>query len=53
MEDEEQIRLLMSRVKSLQDKIKSNPQYTQDTVDLIYMDIQYYLNQIEFLVHNP
>jgi len=51
MDTEEKIKLLMSRVKTLQDDVKNNPQYSQDIVDSIYEDIQYYLNQIEFLVH--
>lgn len=51
MNTEEQIKLLMSRVKTLQTEIRENPQYSQDIVDSITEDIQYYLNQIEFLVH--
>lgn len=51
MDTEEKIKLLMSRVKTLQNEVKENPQYSQDIVDFIYEDIQYYLNQIQFLVH--
>lgn len=51
MDNEEQIVILMNRIRELQKEIEDNPQYHFDIVDSIYDDIHYYQNQIEFLTH--
>ena len=45
------IELLMQRIRTLQTDLNDNPQYSQDFVESITADIQYYQNQIEFIVN--
>ena len=56
MTNEEEIQLLkielmMQRIRTLQTDLNDNPQYSQDFVESITADIQYYENQIEFIVN--
>lgn len=51
MTNEEEIQLLMQRIRTLQTDLNENPQYSQDFVESITADIQYYQNQIEFIVN--
>jgi hypothetical protein len=51
MINEEKIQLLMQRIRTLQTDLNENPQYSQDFVESITADIQYYQNQIEFIVN--
>jgi len=51
MTNEEKIQLLMQRIRTLQNDLNENPQYSQDFVESITADIQYYQNQIEFIVN--
>jgi hypothetical protein len=51
MTNEEKIQLLMQRIRTLQTDLNDNPQYSQDFVESITADIQYYQNQIEFIVN--
>jgi t-SNARE complex subunit (syntaxin) len=45
------IELMMQRIRTLQTDLNENPQYSQDFVESITADIQYYQNQIEFIVN--
>ena len=45
------IELMMQRIRTLQTDLNDNPQYSQDFVESITADIQYYQNQIEFIVN--
>jgi t-SNARE complex subunit (syntaxin) len=45
------IELMMQRIRTLQNELNENPQYSQDFVESITADIQYYQNQIEFIVN--
>lgn len=40
----------MKRIQTLSQELKENPQYTQDFIDSIEADIEYYQNQIDFLI---
>jgi hypothetical protein len=51
MTNEDKIQLLMQRIRTLQNELNENPQYQQNIVDSMYDDIQYYQNQIEFIVN--
>ena len=51
MTEEEKIQLMMKRIQTLQSDLNDNPQYSQDFVESITADIQYYQNQIEFIVN--
>ena len=51
MTSEEKIQLLMRRIRILQTDLDENPLYSQDFVESITADIQYYQNQIEFIVN--
>ena len=45
------IELMMQRIRTLQTDLDENPRYSQDFVESITADIQYYQNQIEFIVN--
>ena len=47
------IELMMQRIQTLQSELNANPQYSQDFVESITADIQYYQNQIEDQIVNP
>lgn len=50
MNTEEKIQLLMRRILTIQEDINQNPQYQQNIVDCLYDDIEYYQNQIDYLL---
>lgn len=52
MTDEEKIRLLMKRIDTLHEELMNNPQYTNDFIESINADIEYYQNQIDYLVNH-
>ncbi len=51
MNTENSIRALMIAIQSLQTELNQNPNYSQDMIDSISADIDYYQNQIDYLVN--
>lgn len=45
------IGLMVKRIQTLQSELNDNPQYSQDFVKSITADIQYYQNEIEFILN--
>lgn len=52
MNSEEQIKLLMQRIKELQQERENTPKHQYQVIESITDDINYYQNQIEFLANN-
>lgn len=52
MNMEEQIKLLMNRIKQLQQERENTPKHQFQVIASITDDIKYYQNQIDFLVNN-
>lgn len=52
MNKEEQIKLLMQRIKELQKEREGTPKHQVQVIESITDDIKYYQNQIDFLANN-
>lgn len=52
MNSEEQIQLLMNRIRELQKERDNTPKHQYQVIESITDDINYYQNQIEFLINN-
>lgn len=51
MNNEDKVKILMERIRTLHQELKDNPQYTSDFVESITADIQYYQNEIDYIVN--
>ena len=52
MNTEDQIQLLMNRIRELQKERDNTPKHQYQVIESITDDINYYQNQIEFLINN-
>ena len=52
MNMEEQIKLLMNKIKQLQKERDNTPKHQVQVIESITDDINYYQNQIDFILNN-
>jgi len=52
MNVEKEIQLLMNQIRIFQKEIDENPYLSSDVIESIRSDIEYYQNQIDYLVES-
>lgn len=52
MNVEKEIQLIMNLIRIFQKQIDENPDFSSDMIESIQSDIEYYQNQIDYLVQS-